>query len=165
MYYNLVRIHASLRVTLAIAAGVTDKVWEIADIVALIEANEAERPMVRGAYRKKLNLMQLRTFSDAQIKEFMRLHLTKYPDAVERMHFVMKHPFRDNHDEIYRNRREMRDTAKQLAFFHAHAKAIPKERLVHGTDGYYHANYDISADVIAYVANMLGPIGSYEIEE
>ncbi|MER9546040.1 IS1 family transposase [Mesorhizobium sp. M0437] len=52
MYYNFVRIHASLRMTPAMAAGVTGKLWEIADIVALIEAKEAERPMVRGPYKK-----------------------------------------------------------------------------------------------------------------
>jgi hypothetical protein len=27
------------------AAGVTDRLWEIADVVALIEAKEAEKPM------------------------------------------------------------------------------------------------------------------------
>lgn len=52
MYYNFVRIHATLRVTPAMAAGVTDKLWEIGDIVAPIEAKEAEKPMVRGPYRK-----------------------------------------------------------------------------------------------------------------
>jgi hypothetical protein len=40
-------------VTPAMAAGVTDKLWEIADIVALIEANEAEKPVVRGPYKKR----------------------------------------------------------------------------------------------------------------
>lgn len=53
MYYNFVRIHASLRMTPAMAAGVTDELWEIADIVALVEAKEAEKPMVRGPYRKR----------------------------------------------------------------------------------------------------------------
>ncbi|MCA0058039.1 IS1 family transposase [Mesorhizobium sp. B261B1A] len=52
MYYNFVRIHATLRVTPAMAAGVSEELWEIGDIVALIEAKEAEKPMVRGAYRK-----------------------------------------------------------------------------------------------------------------
>ncbi|WP_210211877.1 IS1 family transposase [Mesorhizobium sp. M1B.F.Ca.ET.045.04.1.1] len=55
MYYNFVRIHKTLRVTPAMAAGVADKLWEIGDIIALIEAKEAEKPMVRGPYRKKLN--------------------------------------------------------------------------------------------------------------
>lgn len=53
MYYNFVRIHKTLRVTPAMAAGVTDKLWEIADIVALIETKEAEKPMVRGPYKKR----------------------------------------------------------------------------------------------------------------
>jgi IS1 family transposase len=35
MYYNFVRIHQTLRVTPAMAANVTDRVWEVADIVAL----------------------------------------------------------------------------------------------------------------------------------
>jgi IS1 family transposase len=53
MYYNFVRIHASRRVTPAMAAGVTNKLWEIADIVALIEAKEAEKPTFRGLYKKR----------------------------------------------------------------------------------------------------------------
>jgi hypothetical protein len=37
MFYNFVRIHQTLRVTPAMAAGVTDHVWNIADIVALLD--------------------------------------------------------------------------------------------------------------------------------
>jgi hypothetical protein len=40
-YYNFCRIHQSLRVTPAMAAGVTDHVWEIADLVALIDSELA----------------------------------------------------------------------------------------------------------------------------
>jgi len=40
MYYNFVRIHQTLRVTPAMAAGVTERVWEIADIVALLDAKK-----------------------------------------------------------------------------------------------------------------------------
>jgi len=36
MYYNFCRIHQTLRVTPAMAAGVSGKLWEIADIVALL---------------------------------------------------------------------------------------------------------------------------------
>ena len=39
--------------TPAMAADVTGKLWEIADIVALIEAKEAEKPVVRGPYKKR----------------------------------------------------------------------------------------------------------------
>jgi hypothetical protein len=37
MYYNFVRIHQTLKVTPAIAAGVTDKLWEMDDLVAMLE--------------------------------------------------------------------------------------------------------------------------------
>lgn len=41
MHYNFCRIHQTLRVTPAMEAGVADRVWEIADIVRLLEAKEA----------------------------------------------------------------------------------------------------------------------------
>ena len=40
MYYNFVRIHKTLKVTPAMAAGVTDKLWEISDVVAMLEKRE-----------------------------------------------------------------------------------------------------------------------------
>lgn len=40
MFYNFVRIRQTLRITPAMAAGVTDHVWEIADIVRLLEERE-----------------------------------------------------------------------------------------------------------------------------
>jgi len=36
MYYNFVRIHQTLRVTPAMAAGISEKIWEVEDLVALI---------------------------------------------------------------------------------------------------------------------------------
>ena len=36
MHYNFVRIHQSLRVTPAMAAGVTDRLWSMEDIIALL---------------------------------------------------------------------------------------------------------------------------------
>jgi len=36
MYYNFVRIHQTLRVTPAMAAGVADRVWDVEDMVALL---------------------------------------------------------------------------------------------------------------------------------
>jgi IS1 family transposase len=41
MYYNFVRIHKTLKTTPAMAAGVTDRLWEVADMVAVLEAWEA----------------------------------------------------------------------------------------------------------------------------
>jgi hypothetical protein len=43
MYYNFVRIHKTLRTTPAMAAGVTSCLWEINDIVEVLEAWEASR--------------------------------------------------------------------------------------------------------------------------
>lgn len=43
MFYNFVRVHKTLRVTPAMAAGITDRLWEIGDIVAVIEGWEAEQ--------------------------------------------------------------------------------------------------------------------------
>jgi hypothetical protein len=48
MHYNFCRIHKTLRITPAMAAGVTDHVWSVADIVAMIEATE-ELLAKRGA--------------------------------------------------------------------------------------------------------------------
>lgn len=42
MYYNFVRIHQTLRMTPAMAAGVTPKLWEMSDVVKIIETWEAE---------------------------------------------------------------------------------------------------------------------------
>lgn len=52
VYYNFVRIHKTLRVTPAMAAGVTDRLWEISDIVKLIEGAETA-PAKRGPYKKR----------------------------------------------------------------------------------------------------------------
>jgi hypothetical protein len=43
MHYNFCRIHKTLRVTPAMAAGVTDKLWSIGDMVKVLENWEAER--------------------------------------------------------------------------------------------------------------------------
>ena len=38
--YNFIKIHRTLRVTPAMAAGVTDRLWEVSDLIALLEATE-----------------------------------------------------------------------------------------------------------------------------
>jgi hypothetical protein len=53
MYYNFVRLHSKLRMSPAMAAGVSDKLWEIGDIVALVEAEETKIVRKRGPYRKQ----------------------------------------------------------------------------------------------------------------
>ena len=64
MYYNFVRIHSKLRMSPAMAAGVSDRLWEIGDIVALVEASETKAVTKRGPYKK----------SAAQIS-----NMTRYP--------------------------------------------------------------------------------------
>ena len=41
LYYNFVRIHQTLKVTPAMAAGVTKRLWEMKDVVEMLEAWEA----------------------------------------------------------------------------------------------------------------------------
>ena len=43
MYYNFVRIHRTPRTTPAMAAGVTKRLWEMADVVEMLEAFEAQK--------------------------------------------------------------------------------------------------------------------------
>jgi len=38
--YNFIKIHGTLRCTPAMAAGVTDLLWEVSDLVVLLEADE-----------------------------------------------------------------------------------------------------------------------------
>ncbi len=52
MHYNFCRIHKTLRITPAMAAGVIDHVWSVADIVAMIEAAEPAAAK-RGPYKKQ----------------------------------------------------------------------------------------------------------------
>jgi IS1 family transposase len=40
-HYNFIRIHETLRVSPAMAAGVTDKLWNVADLVTLLEQAES----------------------------------------------------------------------------------------------------------------------------
>jgi hypothetical protein len=52
VWYNFCRIHKSLRVTPAMAAGIADRLWSIEDIAELVEA-AAPKPGPRGPYRKR----------------------------------------------------------------------------------------------------------------
>ncbi len=54
VWYNFVRIHKSLRVSPAMAAGVTDRLWDMKDIVALVDAR-APKLGPRGAYKKRIS--------------------------------------------------------------------------------------------------------------
>jgi IS1 family transposase len=50
VWYNWVRIHKTLRVTPAMAAGLTDRLWSWEEIVALMDADQPAKK--RGPYRK-----------------------------------------------------------------------------------------------------------------
>jgi hypothetical protein len=49
--YNFIRIHKTLRVAPAMAAGVSDRLWSMEDVIALIDARAAA-PKMRGPYKK-----------------------------------------------------------------------------------------------------------------
>jgi IS1 family transposase len=51
-FYNFVRIHKTLRMSPAMAAGITDRLWSLDDIVAKIDAM-APTPKARGHYKKR----------------------------------------------------------------------------------------------------------------
>lgn len=51
VWYNFVRVHKSLRVTPAMAAGISNRLWSMEDLAALVEAADV-KPGKRGAYKK-----------------------------------------------------------------------------------------------------------------
>ncbi len=52
MHHNFVKISGAHRMSPAMAAGVTDRVWDMNDVAMLIRAQEA--PVAkRGPYKKK----------------------------------------------------------------------------------------------------------------
>jgi len=48
MYYNFCRVHSTLRVTPAMEAGLTDHVWNVEELIALLPI---EQPKKRGPYK------------------------------------------------------------------------------------------------------------------
>jgi IS1 family transposase len=50
-FYNFTRIHKTLKVSPAMAAGITDHLWSMGEIAEMIEARQA-KPMKRGPYKK-----------------------------------------------------------------------------------------------------------------
>lgn len=51
-FYNFCRIHKTLKVTPAMAAGITDRLWSMDDIIAKID-EMAPEPKKRGPYKKR----------------------------------------------------------------------------------------------------------------
>jgi IS1 family transposase len=52
MHYNFVRVHQSLKTTPAVAAGVSDHVWRLPELIDLLESAE-RTPTKRGPYKKR----------------------------------------------------------------------------------------------------------------
>jgi IS1 family transposase len=52
VHYNFMRIHKTLRVTPAMAAGITDRVWSWEDIIAIVDEAEAQKKMAKKAPAK-----------------------------------------------------------------------------------------------------------------
>jgi IS1 family transposase len=51
VWYNFVKMHKTLRMTPAMAAGVSDKLWSMNDVAEMVEA-AAPKPGKRGPYKK-----------------------------------------------------------------------------------------------------------------
>jgi hypothetical protein len=54
-YYNFCKLHKAHRMTPAMATSVSDRLWEIADIAASVEAAYG-KPGKRGSYKKRQEL-------------------------------------------------------------------------------------------------------------
>lgn len=54
VWYNFARINGAVKMAPAMAAGVSDRLWDMADIVALIDASEAPAKK-RGSYRPRIS--------------------------------------------------------------------------------------------------------------
>ena len=54
VWYNFIRIHKSLRVTPAMAAGLSETVWDMDDLVRIMD-ERAPKPGPRGPYKKQIS--------------------------------------------------------------------------------------------------------------
>ena len=52
VWYNFARVNSAVRMSPAMAAGVSDRLWSMEDVVALIDAR-APAPTKRGPYKKR----------------------------------------------------------------------------------------------------------------
>ncbi len=52
VFYNFVKTYAAHRLSPAMAAGVTDRLWSMEDVAKLVEAREP-KPGKRGPYKKQ----------------------------------------------------------------------------------------------------------------
>lgn len=52
-HYNFCRVHSTLKTTPAVAAGVTDHVWTLRELIGLLEEIEDAQPRERAPYKKR----------------------------------------------------------------------------------------------------------------
>jgi hypothetical protein len=52
VWYNFVRTNSAVRMPPALAAGITDRAWDMDDLVRMVEAEDAA-PKKRGPYKLK----------------------------------------------------------------------------------------------------------------
>jgi IS1 family transposase len=52
VWYNFVKMHKTLRMTPAMAAGISDKLWSVTDLAELVDAAQ-QKPGKRGPYKKE----------------------------------------------------------------------------------------------------------------
>ncbi|WP_155765288.1 hypothetical protein [Mesorhizobium erdmanii] len=89
-----------------------------------------------------------------QIEAVLQAHLAQYPDAIDRMHLIMKHPHRDNKEATNRTILEISKTLESMSFYQEYLKSAPSRSF-----------HEAFRDVADFVGNMLGPVGSRRVEE
>ena len=70
MHYNYCRIHQTLRVTPAMAAGVSKTLWTMEDVVRIVSEHEV-RPVDRREVRRALRYNELAAKSESEIAAFL----------------------------------------------------------------------------------------------
>jgi hypothetical protein len=53
VWYNFVKMHKTLRMTPAMAAGACDRLWSVADLAGMVEAS-LPKPGPSGSYKKRV---------------------------------------------------------------------------------------------------------------
>lgn len=81
-FYNFGRIHKTLRFTPAMEAGVSKRVWEIADIVALLDMPEAQAEQARSdSVRFLINEREIPRWRRRAARCYLELHRAPSAEA------------------------------------------------------------------------------------
>jgi len=110
--------------------------------------------LTRYGFQMRLDISKLKgTYPDADIERLIQRLEEVFPGSLERMHSVMRHPFRDNDKSMAESRRDLIQVARETEPFKSALANDASQLLI------------ISQQVVSRVADMLGPIGSYDVEE